>query len=56
MYCLIPLVITGENGASWRSFFNVVAQSNLTINNINKYAGEGVSPQLKKWQLLKQGL
>ncbi len=38
----------GENGASWRAFFNVVAQSNLTIQNINKYAGDGVSPNIKK--------
>ena len=39
---------TPENGASWRSFFIVVGQSNLAIANINKYAGEGVSPQVKK--------
>ena len=38
----------GENNASWRAFFNVVAQSNLTIANINKYAGEGVSASVKK--------
>ncbi len=38
----------GENGASWRAFFNVVAQSNLTIYNINTYSGGGVSPQVKK--------
>lgn len=38
----------GENGASWRAFFNVVAQSNLTIYNINKYAGPDVSLQAKK--------
>lgn len=38
----------GENNSAWRSFFNVVAQSNLTINNINKYAGSGVSPNVKK--------
>jgi hypothetical protein len=37
----------GENGSSWRAFFNVVAQSNLTIQNINKYAGDGVSPNIK---------
>src|SRR4051812_36897025 len=29
---------TGENGSSWRSFFNVVGQSNTVISNINKYA------------------
>ena len=33
----------GENNASYRSFFQVVAQSNLTIININNNAGEGVS-------------
>lgn len=38
----------GENGASWRAFFNVVAQSNLTIYNINKFSGDGVSPNIKK--------
>ncbi|MEO6456325.1 MAG: RagB/SusD family nutrient uptake outer membrane protein, partial [Ginsengibacter sp.] len=38
----------GENNASWRAFFVVVAQSNLAIVNINKYAGEGVSPAIKK--------
>ncbi|HJS55551.1 MAG TPA: RagB/SusD family nutrient uptake outer membrane protein [Chitinophagaceae bacterium] len=38
----------GENGASWRAFFNVVAQSNLAIYNINKYAGEAVTPGIKK--------
>ncbi len=38
----------GENGASWRAFFNVVAQSNLAIYNINRYAGEAVSARVKK--------
>lgn len=38
----------GENNAAWSSFFKVVAQSNLTINNINTYAGAGVSPAVKK--------
>ena len=38
----------GENSAAWRAFFIVVAQSNLTISNINKYAGSGVSPAIKK--------
>jgi starch-binding outer membrane protein, SusD/RagB family len=40
--------ITPENGDAWRSFFIVVGQSNLAINNINKYAGAAVSPQVKK--------
>jgi len=38
----------GENGASWRAFFNVVAQSNLAIYNINRYAGEAVTPTIRK--------
>jgi starch-binding outer membrane protein, SusD/RagB family len=38
----------GENGASWRAFFNVVAQSNLTIYNIEKFSGDGVSERMKK--------
>ncbi len=38
----------GENGASWRAFFNVVAQSNLAIYNINRYAGEAVTPRVRK--------
>lgn len=40
--------VTGENGASWRSFFIVVGQSNLAIQNIEKYAGDAVSPTIKK--------
>ncbi|MFT3702561.1 MAG: RagB/SusD family nutrient uptake outer membrane protein [Agriterribacter sp.] len=39
---------TPENGDAWRSFFIVVGQSNLTIQNINTYAGEAVSPAIKK--------
>jgi hypothetical protein len=38
----------GENGSSWRAFFTVVAQANTTMGNISKYAGEGVSPEIKK--------
>jgi hypothetical protein len=38
----------GENGASWRAFFNVVAQSNLAIYNINRYAGEAVTAPIRK--------
>jgi starch-binding outer membrane protein, SusD/RagB family len=38
----------GNNGSSWRAFFNVVAQSNLFLYNINRYGGEGVSAQVKK--------
>ncbi|MEO5996665.1 MAG: RagB/SusD family nutrient uptake outer membrane protein [Chitinophagaceae bacterium] len=40
--------VTNENGASWRSFFIVVGQSNLAIQNIEKYAGNAVSPGIKK--------
>jgi starch-binding outer membrane protein, SusD/RagB family len=36
------------NQNAWRSFFIVVAQSNLAIVNINRYAGVAVSPQVKK--------
>ena len=38
----------GENGASWRAFYNVVGQSNLFLYNIERYGGEDVSPQVKK--------
>jgi hypothetical protein len=38
----------GENEASWRAFYTVVAQSNLVIYNVNSYAGDGVSSQVKK--------
>jgi hypothetical protein len=39
---------TPDNGASWRAFFIVVGQSNLAIENIKTYAGDGVSPNIKK--------
>lgn len=38
----------GENGASWRAFFNVVAQSNLFLYNIEKYGGPAVTSGVKK--------
>ncbi|HWI94010.1 MAG TPA: RagB/SusD family nutrient uptake outer membrane protein [Flavisolibacter sp.] len=38
----------GENGASWRAFFNVVAQSNLYMYNLNRYGGAGVSDKIRK--------
>jgi hypothetical protein len=38
----------GENGASWRAFFNVVGQSNLFLYNINRYGGPNVSASVKK--------
>lgn len=39
---------TPENGAAWRAFFNVVGQSNLLIQNVRRYAGAGVSDDIKK--------
>ncbi|WP_262246837.1 RagB/SusD family nutrient uptake outer membrane protein [Parapedobacter soli] len=39
---------TPENGTAWRSFFIVVGQSNLAIQNIMKYAGDGVSADVKR--------
>lgn len=38
----------GENGASWRAFFNVVAQANLFLYNIDRFAGSGVSAEVKR--------
>ncbi len=37
-----------DNGAAWRSFFIVVGQANLAIQNINTYAGSAVSPTVKR--------
>lgn len=37
-----------HNQSAWRAFFNVVAQSNLAIVNINRFAGPSVSEQAKK--------
>ncbi|MFC5623408.1 RagB/SusD family nutrient uptake outer membrane protein [Algoriphagus winogradskyi] len=38
---------TAENGASWRAFYNVVAQSNSLINNIDAFVGENVTERIK---------
>ena len=38
---------TAENGASWRAFYNVVAQSNSLINNIGEFVGEDVTERIK---------
>ncbi|WP_336517501.1 RagB/SusD family nutrient uptake outer membrane protein [Pollutibacter soli] len=38
----------GENGASWRAFYNVVGQSNLFLYNIERYGGPDVTPAVKK--------
>jgi predicted small lipoprotein YifL len=37
-----------HNQNAWRAFFNVVAQSNLAILNVNRFAGAGVSAQAKR--------
>ena len=37
-----------HNGSAWRSFYNVVAQSNLAIYNINRFAGPDVTESAKK--------
>ncbi|HSJ68835.1 MAG TPA: RagB/SusD family nutrient uptake outer membrane protein [Anditalea sp.] len=42
---------TPENGDAWRSFYNVVAQSNSMINNINTFAGEAVTNRIKNHAL-----
>jgi len=42
---------TPENGDAWRSFYNVVAQSNTMINNINTFAGERVTNRIKNHAL-----
>ncbi|AGA79963.1 RagB/SusD family nutrient uptake outer membrane protein [Echinicola vietnamensis] len=39
---------TPENGASWRSFYNVVGQSNTLINNIEQHAGEEVTDRIRR--------
>src|SRR5829696_8519092 len=37
-----------HNQSAWRAFFNVVAQSNLAIYNINRFAGPSVTANAKK--------
>jgi len=37
-----------DNETAWMSFFNVVGQSNLAIQNINRYAGSAVTPAIKQ--------
>jgi hypothetical protein len=39
--------LTAENGSSWRSFYNVVGQSNTLINNVTKYSGANVPASIK---------
>ncbi|WP_119080554.1 RagB/SusD family nutrient uptake outer membrane protein [Chitinophaga alhagiae] len=40
--------VTGEVYTSWTSFFNVVAQSNMIINNLTKYTAPSVSEAAKQ--------
>lgn len=45
---------TGDNTeviAAWNSFFTVIQQSNLAITNINTYAGDEVSEEIKKYAI-----
>jgi hypothetical protein len=47
----IKFQATGDspnNTSAYKAFFVVIGQSNLAINNINKYAGAGVSAAIKK--------
>ncbi len=37
-----------HNQSAWRAFFNVVAQSNMAIFNINRFAGPAVSENAKR--------
>ncbi len=39
---------TVDNSTAWRAFFIVVGQSNMAIQNINRYAGSSVSATVKK--------
>jgi len=39
---------TGENVSAWEGFYNVITQSNTAIDNINRYAGSGVSDAVKQ--------
>ncbi len=40
--------VTGENSNSWRSFFNIIAQSNTVIKNLNEFVGESVPESIKQ--------
>jgi hypothetical protein len=42
---------TGEVASSWRSFYNIVGQSNLLIDNIEKYAGAAVPENIKQYAI-----
>ena len=36
-----------QNGASWRAFYNVVAQSNIFLYNLNRYGGDVVTAHVR---------
>lgn len=40
--------VTGENTSAWSAFYNVVAQANTLISNVNKYAGPDVPDNIKQ--------
>jgi len=40
--------ITPEVASSWNSFFNVIAQSNMVINNLTKYTAPSVPESVKQ--------
>jgi len=39
--------VSADNGAAYRAFYVTVGQANMAITNINTYAGEGVTPEIK---------
>jgi hypothetical protein len=43
--------VTPEVSASWQSFYNIVAQSNSVIINVERYAGPDVPDNVKKYAL-----
>lgn len=40
--------VTAEVVSSWRSFFNIVGQSNTTLNNIQKFTASTVPDEIKR--------
>jgi starch-binding outer membrane protein, SusD/RagB family len=39
--------VSTDNAEGYRAFFVIVGQANMAIQNINRYAGEGVSEEIK---------
>jgi hypothetical protein len=39
--------VSTDNAEAYRAFYAIIAQSNLAINNINTFAGEAVSEEIK---------